>query len=241
MEIKNFTNYDGTVRPSYFKRLARISLEGNWAKAMLIALVILIFNTFIPLAVNVLAYFNYISYAAEPTFLSYLINMEEASASIVPYWHVAEWGAMFITSAISFWAMLAFLDLYRKNPNWAKVEYKESFLKFVGLAIIYTIFLFLWTLLLIIPGIIKSLSYAQAFFILKDNPNMPIMDAILESQKMMRGHKLELFWLYMSFLGWIVLSIFTFGLLLLYVYPYIYASSAAYYETLKLKSVQVAE
>lgn len=95
------------------------------------------------------------------------------------------------------------------------------------------IFTFLWSLLFIIPGIIKKYSYAMAMFIQYDNPNMSETDAITASRKMMKGHKGELFVLDLSFFGWYLLSILTFGLLLLYVAPYHHAAKAAFYENLK--------
>lgn len=99
--------------------------------------------------------------------------------------------------------------------------------------ILVSIFTFLWSLLFVIPGIIKSLSYSMTFYIINDNPGMNGNDAITESRKMMEGHKMELFLLSLSFLGWIILSVFTFGILLLYVTPYMEATRAAFYEKLK--------
>ena len=101
------------------------------------------------------------------------------------------------------------------------------------------IFTFLWSLLFIIPGIVKSFSYAMTMYILNDHPEMSASEAITESRKMMNGHKMELFVLCLSFLGWIILSSFTFGILLLYVIPYMQATMAAFYE--KLKTMPVIE
>lgn len=104
--------------------------------------------------------------------------------------------------------------------------------KFVAtlLVMLYT---FLWSLLFVIPGIVKSYSYAMTNFILMDRPELSASEAIAESQKMMNGHKMELFILDLSFIGWQLLSILTCGLLYLWVGPYMFASHAAFYLELK--------
>jgi uncharacterized membrane protein len=95
---------------------------------------------------------------------------------------------------------------------------------------VYTL---LWTLLFIIPGIIKSLSYAMTPFVLRDNPEMKNNEAIELSMKMMDGHKGDLFWLYLTFIGWGILCIFTFGIGYFWFAPYVQASTAQFYEEVK--------
>ena len=92
------------------------------------------------------------------------------------------------------------------------------------------LFVFLWSLLLVIPGIIKSLSYGMTKYILADCPNVKAKDALKLSMRMMNGHKWEYFVLGLSFLGWLLLSVLTLGLLLtFYVNPYMENTFAAYY------------
>jgi len=105
----------------------------------------------------------------------------------------------------------------------------SSFLLYV----LISIFTFLWMLLLIIPGYIAALKYSQAFFIMIDNPNIGAMEAIKQSKQMMEGHKTRLFMLYLSFIGWILLSMVTMGIAMIWVGPYMYAAMAAFYEDLK--------
>ena len=95
------------------------------------------------------------------------------------------------------------------------------------------IFVFLWTLLLIIPGIVASLSYAMTFYIIADNPKISGIDAIKKSKAMMKGHKWELFVLLFSFFWWYLLCLITIGLAAIYVSPYIRATLVNYYEKLK--------
>jgi len=104
------------------------------------------------------------------------------------------------------------------------------------LNLLMTIFVLLWTLLLIIPGIIASFRYAMAWYILHDNPEIRAIDAIRQSKAMMQGYKGQLFLLYLSFIGWFILCILSFGIGFLWLLPYIQSSSSAFYENLKAQS-----
>ena len=86
---------------------------------------------------------------------------------------------------------------------------KELFSRVLTTTLLYYVYVFLWSLLLLIPGCIKAYSYAMTPYILKDNPEMKNNAAIEESMRMMDGHKLELFLLDLSFIGWAILSILT--------------------------------
>lgn len=92
------------------------------------------------------------------------------------------------------------------------------------------LFTFLWTLLFIIPGIIKAFSYAMTPYILADCPNVKATDALKLSMRIMKGHKWELFVFGLSFIGWGLLSLLTLGILdLFFVGPYMQSSCATYY------------
>lgn len=95
------------------------------------------------------------------------------------------------------------------------------------------VFTFLWSLLFIIPGIIKGIAYSQMFFLLVDNPKMDAAEAQKRSIEMMDGHKMEWFILQLSFILWYLLGIITFGLAFIYVTPYVEASKAEFYNRLK--------
>lgn len=99
--------------------------------------------------------------------------------------------------------------------------------------VLETVYTYLWTLLLIIPGIIKSYSYAMTPYIMKDNEELQNNAAIEESMKMMDGHKMDLFILDITFIGWYILGVLTCGIGLLWVIPYHYTARAAFYEDLK--------
>ena len=100
------------------------------------------------------------------------------------------------------------------------------------------VYLFLWSLLFAIPGIIKSYSYRLVPYILADNPEMNSDDAITLSREMMNGQKFEVFVLDLSFFLWWILSSITFNIVgILYVFPYIYATDAELYLAIKNGSV----
>ena len=97
-----------------------------------------------------------------------------------------------------------------------------------------TLYVFLWTLLFIIPGIVKSYEYRMIPYILAENPNLSKEEAFGISRAMMTGNKMKAFIFDLSFLGWFILSAFTLGVLgTFYVNPYYYQSCALLYEAIK--------
>ena len=109
---------------------------------------------------------------------------------------------------------------------------KEKWVQILITMILVSIFEILWTLLFIIPGIIKSFAYAMTTFIVVDT-NLSGTEAIGESIRMMNGHKWEFFVFVLSFIGWILLGCITFGIAFIYVGPYISVAETIYYERLK--------
>lgn len=83
-----------------------------------------------------------------------------------------------------------------------------------------TIMIFLYFLLLIVPGIIKTISYSLVPYILVDDPNMSSGDVLDLSTKMMNGHKMDYFKLELSFIGWHLLAVLTLGILEIWIAPY---------------------
>ena len=94
------------------------------------------------------------------------------------------------------------------------------------------LFIFLWSLLFIIPGIVAAYSYAMAPYILAENPDMTVREAIAASKEMMRGSRWRLFCLGFSFIGWSMLCILTLGIGNLWLRPYREAAQAAFYRDL---------
>ena len=111
----------------------------------------------------------------------------------------------------------------------------ENFGNAIGAYILILVFVILWMLLLIVPGIIAAFSYSMTFYIMADNNSIDIMEAINKSKSMMKGYKWKLFCLSLRFLGWILLSVLTLGIGLLWVVPYMNVSIATFYDDVKMR------
>ena len=112
--------------------------------------------------------------------------------------------------------------------------YDHGYLNVVKTIFLKDLFTFLWSLLFIIPGIIKSYEYRMIPYILAEDPEMPCSEVFAKSKEMMRGNKWDAFVLDLSFLGWEILSLLTIGILgVFYVNPYRFMTNAALYEALE--------
>ena len=106
----------------------------------------------------------------------------------------------------------------------------DIFFRVLWLSILEYVLISLWTMLLIIPGIVAAYRYRQAFYLLVDHPEWSAWRCLRESGRMMRGHKMELFVMDLSFLGWNLLCVFQ--IVKIYVYPYVELSRAEFYNRL---------
>ncbi len=163
---------------SQVKQTAKESLRGNWG---------------IAIGIFVLAWL-----------------IETVASGILSFIPFIGWIALFLLTGPLYvgvsWVYLAISR--REQPEVAYMfsgfkEFGRTFLAYL----LISIFIFLWSLLLIVPGIIKTYSYSQTFFILRDNPNISALDAITESRHMMNGHKGRLFGLSLTFLLWYLIPI----------------------------------
>lgn len=105
----------------------------------------------------------------------------------------------------------------------------DIFLKTVGLELFMTLFTFLWGLLFVIPGIVATYRYRLAHYLMAENPELGIRQAVNMSKELMKGHKWRLFCLDLSFIGWGILASLTCGIGYLWLNPYMDAASAAFY------------
>ena len=119
------------------------------------------------------------------------------------------------------WAVF-FLSLSRRQDAQLSQLF-EGFQNFTRALVTYLLmilFILLWTILLVIPGIVAALSYSQTFFILAENPQMEGMDVLRKSKAMMRGNRWKLFFLFWRFFGWFLLGILSLGIGFLWIMPY---------------------
>ena len=143
--------------------------------------------------------------------------------------------ALIITPAFS----LSLVRVYLHVTAGGTPEVKDTFSGFddfwaaFKVTFLVGLFTYLWSLLFIIPGIIKGLSYSMSMYILAENKGKPALECIKESKAMTEGHKMDLFVLGLSFIGWILLCYITLGIAAIWVLPYMQATYVNVYNSLK--------
>jgi uncharacterized membrane protein len=143
--------------------------------------------------------------------------------------------AVIVTPAVS----LSLIRVYMMVVDGKKPEAMDSFSGFddfwsaFKVTFLVGLFTFLWSLLLVVPGIIKGLSYSMSMYILAENKGKPALECINQSKAMTEGHKMELFVLDLSFIGWILLGAITLGIAYIWVLPYMQATYTNAYYSLK--------
>lgn len=207
-----------------YKNAALDALRGNWAPAVLMTLLYMVI-------ILVCSSEGLFKPSAEA------VAWELSGASFLV--------SIFILGPISFGYANTCRKLYEQGDadmvsNLFHISF-ENYWHVVWTFLLMVIKIFLWTLLLIIPGIVKGLAYAMTPFILRDHPELSASEAIRRSEQMMQGHKFDLFYLELSFIGWIILACITLGLGFLWLEPYMETSVAAFYNDLKGQQVVEAE
>ena len=202
-------------------------LRGNWGAGVGATLLYCIVSFTAMMIVMAIASTVQIAYCAESQPAASLVI--QLASSLV---------SIFFVGPVAVGMMTMFLPFVRgEKPLQAggffytlKAPYYK---KSVGVYLLIYIFTALWTLLLIIPGIIKALSYSLAPYILAENPEMTANQAIEKSMKMMKGHKMDLFLIYLGYLGFSLLSIVGLCIPLLWIMPYYFTVFAKFYEEVK--------
>ena len=229
-----------------FKNSALDALRGNWGKAVVATLIYVLILSSIsgPVVINTnrvkqqlteltgtsLSGYQAAALITSPEFISIQKQASRTSG-------ISTLLQFFLVLPLS----LGFLNAFRRLlvagdsqilSNTFRITFSSYWRKTWGMILMY-ILIFLWSLLLIIPGIIKWFSYSMTPFILEENPELDASSAIHRSRMMMRGHKFDLFYLYLSFIGWFILGILTAGIGFLWLAPYVDTSLAAFYEEVK--------
>lgn len=210
------------------KQKGKSALKGNWGKlgvAVLITFALLIFDALITIALapNYELFVNAngqltIHPSVTALFVNYVVTIATTILLTAPI-------------GIGFWWFL--IDLY-DGKKMASMEILQSWKQWgriVQTFLWMILYLFLWSLLFTIPGIIKSYSYSLAFTLIKDNPDMRPHDAITESRRLMNGNKGKLFVLQLSFIGWLLIPLVN----LFYGLPYMCMSMVAFERSLVKK------
>ena len=164
-----------------------------------------------------------------PELLSYIDPESATIAILIPII------SLVITGPLAIGQSRFFINLAnRENPKFSDLWFGfNNILRSIGVTLLVGVAVCIGTILFIIPGIIVSFMYSQVYYIMAENPDISVLDCLRESARIMKGHKMELFILELSFLGWIILTALTCGIAGLYVLPYYSATLANFY--LKIK------
>lgn len=134
-----------------------------------------------------------------------------------------------------------FVRAAKREVNLGNLGYSfnsDRYLSIVGAMLYRAVLIFLWFLLLIIPGIVKAYAYSMVPYILSNNPNIGYKRALQLCKQMTNSEKFDIFVLDLSFIGWFFLGVFTFGIGLLFVLPYYNATKAELYIVLRQKALE---
>lgn len=220
-----------------FRARAREALKGNWTVAVLTTLVAAILGVFGSgggsgrgrdaadvASENVPSIQEFFSTPAGRQVLIYL-GVIASIASLLILLKFIIGGAL----------TLGYDSFTLKLVDGEPAEFKDLFSRFDMFAkgfvmqLLMAIYIVLWCLLLVIPGIIKAYSYSMTPYILTEHPDMTPKEAITASRALMDGNKWRLFCLQLSFIGWGILNVLTFGIGSLWLRPYMQVSTAAFY------------
>lgn len=212
------------------KTYVKNTFRNNWKNAILL--------TFIPVIISLVINISSYTHKIPAPYGSWMLNLPSSAG--------------FITIIISIFiylltigATFQFIDwLKNKNLEFSplkssfRVFNSEDFWKIIGIMIIIYFFTVLWTLLFIVPGIIKAYSYSQAFNLYKEAKEngtadqYNLVDYVTQSKILMNGHKADFFVLNLSFIGWFLLSVVTLGISSFWVIPYFTATRAEFFNEL---------
>lgn len=238
---------------SELKQDARTMLEGRWKDAILMSLIpaLLGIASLVLLVIGIATF----SASTSNSYITEELYEEDYSDTYDTFEDTTNDGGTdndgesiignLFTTLITTGMSFAFITAFR-DPSYKIRPLKDAFQVFskkyfLGIFIIYLVssfFIFLWTLLFIIPGIVKSYSYSQSYLIYKDyrdNPNnerISAINCITESRELMDGHKGRLFALDVSFIGWYLIGFLTLGIGFLWITPYTTAARTVFYNDL---------
>lgn len=214
------------MRAADFRARAREVLRGRWGVAIVVALVASLLGGGLDLTYTTGANTGGGS-SGISSFVSHEVMLWVTTISIV---------MLLLTLFIGGVMSIGWAGFNLKLLNHEEVRFGTLFDHFyrigagICLVLLQNLFIFLWTLLFIIPGIVAAYRYALMPYLMAEFPELGALDAMRESKRLMMGNKWRLFCLDCSFIGWMLLSALTLGLGSLWVNPYIAASHAAFYQ-----------
>lgn len=144
--------------------------------------------------------------------------------------------SLLLTGPLSFGLCFVFLKQARDGKEMSFADLFKGFTANFGdnflIALMTSIYIFLWSLLFIIPGIIKYYAYSMSYYVKADHPEMDWSECIKTSRMLMKGHKFKLFVLQLSFIGWYIVGMLCLGIGVLWVDAYYRATEAQFYDSI---------
>jgi len=213
---------------------ARRQLEGVWGKMALAYLVFLLISSPFLLAFQIFPESD----------LALFLGASSPLALAFRQWGPQYNPALYLmTNAVHYILLgvfsLGFAGYFLRRVRGEEIALGQIFHGFkrvlpcTAMTFLSDLFVFMWSLLLIVPGILKAIGYSMAYYIMRDNPGIKPHQALRKSDVMMYGHRWKFFKLWISFIGWYLLAIPTFGIGILWLDPYYQLSMANFYENIK--------
>lgn len=211
-------NYSVTSENFEIRARARKLLEGNWGMAVVVILVTGL--------ITGLGGSSSGSTSGDGGWFTGIVVGLIAIASVFAIAYT-----ILVANVVDYGSTVTFLKFSRDNNISFEVLFSgfKDYGRIVGVMFLRNLFIFLWSLLLIIPGIIKGYSYAMTEYLIADNPGMEPLEAITKSREMMNGWKAKLFLLDLSLIGWWFLCLFTCGIGFLWLGAYFKTNRALFY------------
>lgn len=210
------------------KSRAKAALKGNYAYSVVLCLIVMLIAGIIAsisVAISLATGFEADgSYSSSPIGQLFL--------------YLAE---LFIVIPISVGLTRFFIQLSKgSKPEMSTIGYvfKNGLLNTVGVIFVQSVYIMLWSLLFIVPGIIKSYQYYMITYLLAENPKLERKRAFEITKAMMKGNKWRAFVLGLSFIGWALLCSITFGIGYIFLVPYMNATFVEFYLDLKKQAIE---
>ncbi|MCQ2597573.1 MAG: DUF975 family protein [Treponema sp.] len=207
---------------SKYKDFAKKQLQSRW----LVPVLMVLFTQFVFFFMDLPSFsggLNSIDFNTFPTldYASQVAAIEEAFTN--PFYNIIELLKNMVAFVFEFACIGVYIKMSRSPEPVTFADYIENFSSW-GRAILtglrQVIFIFLWSLLFVIPGIIKYYSYSMMFYISAEFKDISVSKVMKLSKEITKGHKMDLFVLDLSFLGWFILTALTFGIAGFFVVPY---------------------
>lgn len=197
-----------------YKNAALAALKGNWPQAIVATFLVLVLDALLDAVVYFGSEYSTVAVIAVSVLLMFFL--------VLPL----------LLGYINSFSLMFYRSDREVLLNVKDIAFRDYFMGSVGMMAMILVSS-VCSLLLVVPGIIASYALFLTPYILKDNPELSIMETLRLSRKMMEGHKMQLFKLQLSFLGWILLSVLTLGVGLLWLMPYMMTAMAAFYQDVR--------